>query len=73
MPATTTMRGRSDECGALSELPLALNSRIYLHPSRGELETAGRLIEEARVAVEATGAGLAPWGAVVAFAAAARS
>jgi DNA-binding CsgD family transcriptional regulator len=50
--------------GALGELPLALNSRAYLHLFRGELETAARLIEEARVAIEATGASLTPWGAV---------
>ena len=50
--------------GALSELPLALNSRIYVHLFRGELETADALIDEARVAVEATDAGLTPWGAV---------
>jgi DNA-binding CsgD family transcriptional regulator len=50
--------------GALSELPLALNSRIYVHLFKGELDTAGALIEEARVAIEATGASLTPWGAV---------
>jgi DNA-binding CsgD family transcriptional regulator len=50
--------------GALSELPLALNSRVYIHLFRGELETADALIGEARVATEATGAGLTPWGAV---------
>ena len=50
--------------GAMSELPLALNSRSYLHLFRGELETAEALIDEARVATEATGAGLTPWGAV---------
>ena len=50
--------------GALSELPLALNSRTYIHLFRGELETAEVLIEEARVATEATGAGLTPWGDV---------
>jgi DNA-binding CsgD family transcriptional regulator len=50
--------------GALSELPLALNSRSYIHLFRGELETADALIDEARVANEATGASLTPWGAV---------
>ena len=50
--------------GALSELPLALNSRVYIHLFRGELETADALIVEAGVATEATGAGLTPWGAV---------
>jgi len=50
--------------GALSELPLALNSRIYVHLFSGDLDTAAALIEEARVAIEATGAGLTPWGDV---------
>jgi DNA-binding CsgD family transcriptional regulator/tetratricopeptide (TPR) repeat protein len=50
--------------GALSELPLALNVRSYIHLFRGELDTAGALVEEARVAVEATGASLPPWGAI---------
>jgi DNA-binding CsgD family transcriptional regulator len=50
--------------GALSELPLALNSRVYIHLFRGELETAGALIAEAAVATEATGAGLTAWGAL---------
>ena len=50
--------------GALSELPIALNSRVYIHLFRGELDTAAALIDEARVATEATGAGLTPWGAV---------
>jgi len=50
--------------GALGELPLALNSRIYVHLFNGDLEAAARLIEEARVAIEATGAGLTPWGDV---------
>ena len=50
--------------GALSELPLALNSRSFIHLFRGELGAASGLIEEARAAIEATGASLTPWGAV---------
>jgi DNA-binding CsgD family transcriptional regulator len=50
--------------GALSELPLALNARSYVHLFRGELDTAAALIEEARSATEATGASLTPWGAI---------
>jgi DNA-binding CsgD family transcriptional regulator len=50
--------------GALSELPIALNSRSYIHLFRGELDTADALIDEAGVATEATGAGLTPWGAL---------
>jgi DNA-binding CsgD family transcriptional regulator len=43
---------------------LALNSRSYVHLFRGELDAASALIEEAGVAVEATGASLTPWGAI---------
>jgi DNA-binding CsgD family transcriptional regulator len=50
--------------GALSELPLALNSRSYIHLFKGELAAARALIEEAGNAVEATGAGFTPWGAI---------
>lgn len=50
--------------GALSELPLALNSRSYIHLFRGELDAASALIEEGRVAIEATSASLTPWGAI---------
>jgi DNA-binding CsgD family transcriptional regulator len=52
------------DSGALTELPLALNSRSYVHLFRGELDTASTLIEEAGVAVEATGASFTPWGAI---------
>ena len=50
--------------GALSELPLALSARSFLHLFRGELDTAAALIHETRVATEATGASLTPWGAI---------
>jgi DNA-binding CsgD family transcriptional regulator len=50
--------------GALSELPLALNSRGYVRLFRGELGAASALIDEARAAIEATGASLTPWGAI---------
>ena len=50
--------------GALSELPLALNSRGYVHLFRGELGAASALIDEAGAAIEATGASLTPWGAI---------
>jgi DNA-binding CsgD family transcriptional regulator len=48
--------------GALGELPLALNSLSYVHLFKGELDVASALIEEARVAIEATGASITPWG-----------
>jgi DNA-binding CsgD family transcriptional regulator len=50
--------------GALSELPLALNSRSYIHLFRGEFDAASTVIEEARVAVDATNARLTLWGAI---------
>jgi DNA-binding CsgD family transcriptional regulator len=50
--------------GALSELPLALNSRGYVHLFGGELGTASALIDESGAAIEATGASLTPWGAI---------
>jgi len=50
--------------GALSELPLALNSRGYVHLFRGELGTASALIDEAGAAIDATSASLTPWGAI---------
>jgi hypothetical protein len=34
------------EAGALSELPLALNSRVYVHMFAGELAAAASLVEE---------------------------
>jgi DNA-binding CsgD family transcriptional regulator len=52
------------EAGALSELPLALNSCVYPHLFAGELEVAATLVEEARTVSEATGSNLAPYGAL---------
>jgi DNA-binding CsgD family transcriptional regulator/tetratricopeptide (TPR) repeat protein len=50
--------------GTLSELPLALNSRSYIHLFRGELEAASALIEEARETTQATKASPTSWGAI---------
>jgi DNA-binding CsgD family transcriptional regulator/tetratricopeptide (TPR) repeat protein len=52
------------EAGALSELPLALSSRIYMHLLAGELTTAASLTEQVQAATEATGSNLAPYGAL---------
>jgi DNA-binding CsgD family transcriptional regulator len=52
------------EAGALGELPLALNQRIYAHLFAGELSTAELLVDEIRAATEATGSDLTPYGAV---------
>jgi DNA-binding CsgD family transcriptional regulator/tetratricopeptide (TPR) repeat protein len=51
------------EAGALSELPLAIRSRILLHAHAGELEQGTALIVEAQVVADATGSQLAPYGA----------
>jgi DNA-binding CsgD family transcriptional regulator len=52
------------ETGALGELPLALNQRVYVHLFAGELTTAASLVDEIRAATEASGSNLAPYGAV---------
>jgi DNA-binding CsgD family transcriptional regulator len=51
------------EAGALSELPLAIRSRILLHAHAGELEQGAALIAEAQAVADATGSQLAPYGA----------
>jgi DNA-binding CsgD family transcriptional regulator len=51
------------DAGALSELPLAVRSRILLHAHAGELEQGAALIAEAQVVADATGSQLAPYGA----------
>jgi DNA-binding CsgD family transcriptional regulator len=50
------------EAGALSELPLALNSCVYPYVFAGELAVAASMVEEARTVSEATGSNLAPYG-----------
>jgi DNA-binding CsgD family transcriptional regulator len=52
------------EAGALSELPIALNTQIGVHLMAGELAEAALLIEEAETVTEATGSHLAPYGAL---------
>jgi DNA-binding CsgD family transcriptional regulator/tetratricopeptide (TPR) repeat protein len=49
--------------GALSELPLAVRSRILLHTHSGELAEGAALIAEAQAVADATGSQLAPYGA----------
>jgi len=48
------------KAGALSELPLALNSRAYLQLFAGELTQAATLVGEAQGATQAHGVNLAP-------------
>ena len=52
------------ETGALSELPLALTSRAYMLLFAGELTAAASLTDEVQAVKEATGSGLAPYGAL---------
>ena len=52
------------DAGALGELPLALSQRVYVHLFAGELAAAASLVHEIEAATEATGADLAPYGAV---------
>lgn len=49
--------------GALSELPLAIRSRILLHAHTGELEQGAALIAEAQAVADVTGSQLGPYGA----------
>jgi DNA-binding CsgD family transcriptional regulator len=51
------------DAGALSELPLAIRSRILLHTHAGELQQGAALIAEAQAVADATGSQLAPYGA----------
>jgi DNA-binding CsgD family transcriptional regulator len=53
------------DTGALTVLPVALNSRIYMHLNAGELAAAASLIEEAEAVTGATGSHLAPYGALL--------
>jgi DNA-binding CsgD family transcriptional regulator len=52
------------QVGALSELTLALNSRVFVHLFAGELTTAASLVEELRAVREVTGSDFAPYGAL---------
>jgi DNA-binding CsgD family transcriptional regulator len=52
------------ETGALGELTHALGMRAHVHFFAGELATAASLVDEIRVAAEATGGNLPPYAAV---------
>jgi DNA-binding CsgD family transcriptional regulator len=52
------------EAGALSELPLALTSRVYVHLFAGELAEASSLVQEAQTVREATGSELVTYDAI---------
>ena len=50
--------------GALSDLPLALTQRVYMHLLAGELTAAASLVDEIEAATDAMGSTLAPYGKV---------
>ncbi|MGY1616556.1 ATP-binding protein [Geodermatophilus sp. SYSU D00691] len=52
------------ESGALSALPLALNTRTVVHLFTGDLETATSLVEQARSGTEVTRSRLVPYGEI---------
>ncbi len=52
------------ETGALSDLPLALTQRVYMHLLAGELTAAASLVDEIETATDAIGSTLAPYGKV---------
>ncbi|HEY6493626.1 MAG TPA: LuxR C-terminal-related transcriptional regulator, partial [Trebonia sp.] len=54
----------SDDLGALTELPAALSSRVFMLVFAGDLTAASALAEEERAAVEATESYLAPYSSV---------
>ncbi|MDT5202271.1 MAG: hypothetical protein QOH34_3793, partial [Mycobacterium sp.] len=50
--------------GMLSELPVALNTRVGAHLNAGELAAAASVVDEVEVIIEATGSQIVPYGAV---------
>jgi DNA-binding CsgD family transcriptional regulator len=52
------------DAGALGQLPLALNSRVFAHLVCGELSTAASLVEEAQTVKAVVGSNFLPYGAL---------
>jgi DNA-binding CsgD family transcriptional regulator len=52
------------DAGMLSELPIALNTRIGAHLNAGELAAAASVVDEVEMIIEATGSQIVPYGAV---------
>ena len=63
-PHRTGTSGCARELGDLTELPLVLNSRLTMHLFGGDFAAAAALLAEIRTIVDATGIGLAPYGAI---------
>ncbi|MDA0164442.1 AAA family ATPase [Solirubrobacter ginsenosidimutans] len=56
--------GRAREFGALGELPVALETRIFTHLFAGELGTASALLDELAAVTNAIGSRHTPYGAL---------
>jgi DNA-binding CsgD family transcriptional regulator len=56
--------GMARQAGALTVLPIALRSRIFVHVFAGELDEGAALMHEVRAVTEVTGTQLAAYGAV---------
>jgi DNA-binding CsgD family transcriptional regulator len=56
--------GLARSAGALSELPVALNSRAFMLLFSGELAAAASLIQQLQPAIEATGSNRTPYSAL---------
>jgi len=52
------------DAGMLSELPIALNTRVGVHLNAGELLAATSVVDEVEIIIEATGSQIMPYGAV---------
>jgi DNA-binding CsgD family transcriptional regulator/tetratricopeptide (TPR) repeat protein len=52
------------DAGMLSELPIALNTRVGVGLNAGELTAAASLVDEVEMIIEATGSQIVPYGAV---------
>jgi DNA-binding CsgD family transcriptional regulator len=52
------------DAGMLSELPVALNTRVGAHLNAGELAAAASVVDEVEMINEATGSQIVPYGAV---------
>ncbi|WP_205650377.1 AAA family ATPase [Actinoplanes solisilvae] len=61
--------GTARSSGALSALPLALDTRTVVEIFRGDLAAAAALVEERHAVAEATRSGLAPYGEIALLAA----
>jgi DNA-binding CsgD family transcriptional regulator/tetratricopeptide (TPR) repeat protein len=52
------------DAGMLSELPIALNTRVGVDLNAGELTAAASVLDEVAMTIEATGSQIVPYGAV---------